>query len=256
MFSCAPTDGAIARALAAEILLALAGQPDRPAVRQTIALLAGTDHESRMTAREIARELSRRGHAPDHRFDLPPHGSDTDGQLAALAAAQPAVVVIAATPEDAARLVRDVRARLAPTLVASVPEGTSAPSYALFGTHVMGHARFRALAGAAAAGIRFPLLASPDPANADTAAFIREFRLRRRHPPDYTAFLTFDATRLLLEAVRRAGPNRARIRQALCDLSPWPGLAGPIHFDGTGCNTRANLPIATSPRYENEPTTP
>jgi ABC-type branched-subunit amino acid transport system substrate-binding protein len=57
--------------------------------------------------------------------------------------------------------------------------------------------------------------------------------------------LTYDATRLLLEALQRAGPRRVALRQALADLSPWNGIAGTIAFDGTGQNTRAELSIGT-----------
>ena len=75
--------------------------------------------------------------------------------------------------------------------------------------------------------------------------FVERFRAERGHAPDYTAALTYDATRLVIETIRAAGPNRARIREALQQLSPWPGVAGLIRFDGTGQNTRTNLSLGT-----------
>jgi hypothetical protein len=43
----------------------------------------------------------------------------------------------------------------------------------------------------------------------------------------------------LIDAVRRAGLNRARIRDALVQLSPWAGVTGTIQWDRTGSNVRA-----------------
>ncbi len=105
----------------------------------------------------------------------------------------------------------------------------------------MSRRRFLELAGPAAEGVRVPRLFAPDSSKPEVNGFIARFMSERRHAPDYIAALTYDATRLLLEAIRRAGPNRARIREVLAQLSPWPGLAGPIHFDGTGQNTRTNV---------------
>jgi branched-chain amino acid transport system substrate-binding protein len=109
----------------------------------------------------------------------------------------------------------------------------------------MGRTRFLNLASAAAEGVRFPLLWAPNSTDTNAAGFIARFASERQHEPDYTAGLTYDATRLLIEAIRRAGPNRARVREALAKLSPWPGIAGLIHFDGTGQNTRTNMGLGT-----------
>ena len=49
---------------------------------------------------------------------------------------------------------------------------------------------------------------------------------------------TYDAVQLLVAAVRQAGLNRARIGDALRDLSPWDGVAGTVRWDTLGGNTR------------------
>lgn len=261
MFACAPSDAGIARALVAAVFEALEGQAairnPPPATRPKLALLTCTDHESRMTTRELLKELSRRGRLPDFRFDVPAGASDFSLQLAALREARPAVVLISAGPEDAARLVRALRTPRTPNTVPLTPplvpnggegarragEGERHPF--LFGTHTLGRTRFLQVAGPAAEGVRFPLLFVPEVADPVRSRFITEFTAARGHGPDYAAALTYDATRLLIEAVRRAGPNRARIREALHQLSPWRGIAGPIQFDGTGQNTRTNVGMAT-----------
>jgi ABC-type branched-subunit amino acid transport system substrate-binding protein len=53
----------------------------------------------------------------------------------------------------------------------------------------------------------------------------------------------YDATRLVIEAIRRAGPNRARIRLALAEPA-WPAnVPGAIQFDGTGQNRRSAIAL-------------
>ena len=225
MFSCAPDDDAVAQVLAEAVMAELKTPADN------IVLLATTDHESRMTAREVVRELLRRGRKPDFRFDVPPDAADIAQQLQAAADAKPAVVLIIAGAEDSARLTKAVRDKV----------GTAT----IFGGQSMSRTRFKELAGPAAEGVRFPLLFVPNPADTASAHFIERFTFEHHRAPDYTAALTYDATRLLVEAIRRAGPNRARIREALTQLSPWSGIAGTIHFDGTGQNTRTDLCLGT-----------
>jgi branched-chain amino acid transport system substrate-binding protein len=246
MFACAPSDAAIARVLVDDVLTALDGQGER------LALLTATDHESRMTTREVLREFSRRQRPPDFRFEVPPGTADITRQLSALAEARPAVVLLIAGAENAARLARAVRNLSAP----QAADGSIAPASILFASQSAARIRFLELAGDDAEGIRFPVLAaSPGSAAADTAArrFLEQFIAARQHPPDDAARLTYDATRLLLEAIRQAGPNRGRVRAALAELSPWQGIAGVIHFDGTGQNTRTDIRMATLQNGRLEP---
>ena len=222
MFSCAPSDAAIARVLVEAVLADLKTPADK------LVLFAATDHESRMTAREVVRELTRRGRRPNFRFEVPP-GADFTKQLQAAAEARPALVLIVAETEDAARLTKAVREKLGSAVV--------------FGSHAMSRRCFAELAGSAADGVRFPLLFVPNSADTNLVRFVASFTTARHHAPDYTAALTYDATRLLIAAIHHAGPNRARIRESLTQLSPWSGFAGTIRFDGTGQNTRTNISL-------------
>lgn len=224
MFSCAPADTAVAQAIVDDLAHRFSEN------KKSIVLLATTDHDSRMTAREVMRELARRSLTPEFRFDLPAGTADATEPLRTVATPPAAVIVIAAAP-DAARIVRAVRAQLG-----AVP---------VYGGPTLGLTRFSELAGPAAEGVRFPQLFTPTPSDETTARFTARFTAARHHAPDYSAALAYDATRLLIEAVRRAGPNRARIREAIVQLSPWTGIAGPISFDGTGQNRRADLHLAT-----------
>ena len=49
---------------------------------------------------------------------------------------------------------------------------------------------------------------------------------------------TYDATRPVIDAIREAGLNRARIRDAIQAAAPWSGAAGSIDWDLVGRNRR------------------
>jgi hypothetical protein len=66
--------------------------------------------------------------------------------------------------------------------------------------------------------------------------FGRSFAERYGHAPDHAARYGYESARLLVAAVRKAGLNRARIRDAVRDLSPWQGAAASIEWDNLGRN--------------------
>ena len=214
MFSCAPADPALAEGLAA----AAAALPG------PLVLFSDTGHDARLASREIIKALARHALAPAFHFEFQPQAPDPAAPLAALTQAPPRVVVIAAGPADAALLAMAVRKRF--------------PAAQLFGTHSLACDAFIQAAGPASEGVRFPLLAVLDPAAPGARVFIERFRAEAGAQPDIRAALAYDAARLLLAAVRKAGLDRAGIREALQSLSPWPGAAGMIEWDSTGRNTR------------------
>lgn len=260
-FACAPSDDAIARVLVDHVFRTLqAGASNRADLKTTrsIVMLSCTDHESRMTAREVMKQFSLRGRLPDYRLELPPGMESYFEHIAALEQtlekSRQTVLLIVAGPEDSARLLEAGRMRLCRgtgtplrTISNSAnsrpkrAEDDGEPRCAIFGTHAMARSRFLALAGANAEGVHLPILFMPDSENPATADFIREFTMARGRAPDHAAALTYDAARLLIAAINSGGPNRARVREALLKLSPWQGIAGIIQFDGTGQNTRTNV---------------
>ena len=67
--------------------------------------------------------------------------------------------------------------------------------------------------------------------------FVARFRRRYGMTPDGNAALAYDATMLLVDAVRQAGPNRASVRRALADLGAhggFRGVTGVIAFSPDG----------------------
>jgi ABC-type branched-subunit amino acid transport system substrate-binding protein len=64
--------------------------------------------------------------------------------------------------------------------------------------------------------------------------FEKRYRARAGTSPTPAAAQAYDAVRLLAAALRRSGPNRARLRDALAELSPYTGASGVISFDHAG----------------------
>jgi branched-chain amino acid transport system substrate-binding protein len=205
VFSVMPDDRALMGALAATLV----SSPDR----DSFVLVAATDHDSRRMKAEFLAALQQRRARPLRVIDV--HAG-----RAALVAGLPSVraVVVLAGPADSAALVR------------AAPRGIR-----IYGGPAMSTRTFLRLAREAAEGVRF---ADPLASSDRAAAFRQEFERRFGEPPDSLAFHAFDAAEMLLAAVRRAGPDRAAIRNALRELSPWNGVSGLVRWDPVGRNER------------------
>jgi branched-chain amino acid transport system substrate-binding protein len=210
MFSCLPTDERLADAVGRA--LARAGRTSG------VVLVSGTDHDSRRTGAELARALAGAGIAIRYRFDL---DSSVGGVAEAVAATGVADVVVAAGPADSARLVVELRAR--------------ASGLRIVGGPGMALSRFVELAGDAADGVLFPSPCDPALLSGGVA---ERFAARSGRRPDCRMAQTYDAVRLVIEAVRAAGPNRARIRDAVATMGRWRGAAGTVEWDAVGRNRR------------------
>jgi branched-chain amino acid transport system substrate-binding protein len=165
---------------------------------------------------------ARRSPAPALQLALPSAAPDYAPGAADVTRTAARAVLVLAGARDAARIVRALRA--------AGFEGT------IVGGAPLGRRPFVEEAGAAAEGVVFPRLF--DPGSPDAEAFSHAYQERWGSAPDYLAAHAYDAVHLLVDAVRRAGPNRALIRDALVALSPRRGAAGTVSWDPTGRSTR------------------
>ncbi len=216
MFSVAPGDHLWAP-LVASGMLEMIGDGN-------FALLATTDHDSRLAAKELVGALAALERGPALRIDLQPGTTDLSTSLGRIGDDYPAAALVIASAADSATLIRALRRR-----------GFAGP---IFGGPQLGRRLFMASAGAAAEGVTLPLLFDSTDQASEAAKFTQRFQARTGFPPDWAAAHTYDATRLLLESIRRAGLSRAAIRQALVELSPWHGVVGLIEWDPTGQSLR------------------
>jgi branched-chain amino acid transport system substrate-binding protein len=211
MFSALPSDAAQAPAVGRALLAASGGD---------FVLVSGTDHDSRAAAKEFGEWLSLRSKGPRIQAELAGDDSEASAAIRVIEA-RPAAVLVVAGAGPAGRLVKALRA--------------SGYRGQVLGGATLGRDEFRNIGGAAIEGVVFPLLYEP---GAGWDAFAARFTRRFGLPPDYAAGQAYDSVRLLAAAVREAGLNRARIRDAVRGLSPWHGVAGVIDWDPLGQNQR------------------
>jgi len=214
MFSLVPGDHLQTPVLAAAISEHVGARP--------FVVVSADDHDSRLFAAELAKCFAARRMVPRYHFQCKQAAPDLAGLVARVVESSPDAVVLVAGAHQSARLLVAVRER-----------GFAGP---VFGGPAMGRRRFLGEAGDAAEGVVFPLLYDPREASAE---FTKTFASRFERSPDYTAAHTYDAVGLLVAAIRKAGLNRARIRDAVRELSPWSGAAGIVTWDPLGSNVRA-----------------
>jgi branched-chain amino acid transport system substrate-binding protein len=209
LFSLPPSDERIASLLAEAV--ARAGGP--------LVIAAATDHDSHAALVAVRRALAARQLGPSALVELAPLTDDPGLVATRLLASHPRVVLVLAGARAAGRLVAALRpAGFAGTIVGGASLARNA---------------FRRAAGDNAEGALVPLAAGGGPSR---EAFVRAYVGRWGEPPDDAAVQSYDAVRLTAGAVREAGLNRARIRDAVRALAPWRGAEGTVHWDARGRN--------------------
>jgi branched-chain amino acid transport system substrate-binding protein len=204
-FSLMPDDRGLMSALADSLL----SGPER----DSFLLVLATDHDSRIMKAEFLAALDRRRARPHRIVEFHTGKADFD-----VVETDARAIVVLAGAADSAAVVRQVR-----------------QSMLVYGGPAFGSRTFLRLAGSAAEGARFPNPLGPSSRAAD---FATRFTTRYGEPPDYAACHAYDAAEMLIAAIRRAGPDRTSIRDAIRDLSPWEGVSGLIRWDKLGRNDR------------------
>lgn len=216
-FSLAPSDSRIAEALADAIA--------RFAGPKQLSVVSTLDHDARALSSRLLRALAARTIYPTSQLQIQSQATDTRGQLQRQAGLRGPIVLIA-NPIDSANLLIEIKA--------------SAEGRLVFGGPSFGTQQFLAMAGDASEGAVFPILWHPNVNNA-AVSFSRAFRKRYNTEPDYLAAFAFDATALLIRAIRRSGPNRAGICDAVRSLSRFNGVSGSITWDPNGRSGKARV---------------
>ncbi len=207
LFSLPPSDEAISGALASTISGAAAGR---------IGILAGTDHDSRAALASLRHALA--GAAVATVVEVAPEEAPAVAAGRLLAGGARVVLVLA--PSTRAGL----------CVAALRGAGFEGP---ILGGGALGRAAFARSAGPSAEGVIAPLSAGQ---GEPWRAFAVAYEQRWAGPPDGAAAQGYDAVRLVAAAVRRAGLNRARIRDAVRALAPWPGASGVVRWNAVGRN--------------------
>jgi branched-chain amino acid transport system substrate-binding protein len=213
MFSCAPGDHLLAEAVSQE----LRERGSR------FGLVSAIDHDSRAFVTQLKLAFVRDRLSTVLHLEWPGGTEDPARIARELAVAAPDAIVVVATARDSTALIKAIReAGFAGILL-------SGPSIA------------RADPDPSLNGVLYPALGGIP------AAFQTKFLTRYGRYPDYTAAHAYDAANIVIEAIRTAGLNRPRIRDAVQAISPVHAVTGVIEWDAQGQNHRAvSLRVFTS----------
>jgi branched-chain amino acid transport system substrate-binding protein len=114
----------------------------------------------------------------------------------------------------------------------------------VFGSHRTIGDELVNLAGPAAEGFEAVFPYDPTQRDQQWLDFVARFDARYHEKPDHFAALAYDAMRILLQSICRAGLNRARIRDALTATENYQGVTGKMVFD-PNCKNIHPLFLAT-----------
>ncbi len=145
-------------------------------------------------------------------------------QMERLQKAEPDAVILWADPEPAGLLVKSMR-----------EAGMNIPVVAC--ERIINPAFLRA-AGKAAEGVIATSPFNPMDSNPRLVQFTKRYQERFGEPPNAYAAHSYDGTQMVIEAIRKAGLNRYRIRDVLADMRHWDGVTGEIIMDDVYTNRR------------------
>jgi len=113
----------------------------------------------------------------------------------------------------------------------------------VFGSHRTISEDMVKLAGAAAENFEAVFPYDPTRTDPQWLDFNARYEARFHEKPDHFAALAYDAMRILLDAICRAGLNKGRIRDALTGMENYKGVTGDMVFD-PNCKNIAALFLA------------
>jgi len=221
IFRLGPSDEDQARAIASQIY--------QGAVAKKVLLIVETDHDGRVGEQEFERAVNLLHGIPPERLEVSSPGTDLEAIVArAQTNASDAIVLWTSAP---------LAAQLLPLLSANNLEK---PIYVCrkAAASLAGNA-FDLVGGGVPAMGTLPrgtwvTASSPGATRSDALAFQERYHAKTGAWPSFAAMQTYDAVRLLAQALRVAGANRSRLRDHLAAGNRFAGLTGAITFDSAG----------------------
>jgi len=122
------------------------------------------------------------------------------------------------------------------------------------GADAWGSAELMTLCGKDCIGQFFSTHYAAAGAQGATKEFIDRYNTKYKYVPDDVAALTWDAARLVLQAVQSAGKidkdikaERKAVRDALANIKEFDGITGKMKFSGTGDPAKCAVVVQISP---------
>ena len=198
-------------------------------------LVSEKDHDGKMASEEYVKEVNKLGAPVPASVAIDPLKPDADSLLAMIKTKSPEAIVLWTLPETAKELIHAIRAA-----------GFNGPIYVSQKSAQTGSGlRFASLNTGATKGFSGTELYAVDARQAESplrASFARRYKLATGRLPSPAAAQAYDAVRLVAQAVREAGANRARVRDEISTARNLAGVSGAITFDSQG-NNRAEVSL-------------
>ena len=226
IFRLAPTDTQQARAFARDIYV------ERKLKK--VILITNGNHDGRAGGEEFQKAVHTLSALPLDQIEIDPAGSNLDSSVSQIIATKPEALVFWTGEKTASRLLPQMLGAFPSTQFYLSQEAVQTLS-------ISGRRNIWIVASRL---VEKPLRDS----------FEKRYRARTGEFPIPAAAQAYDAIRILAASLRRSGPNRARLRDALAALSNYQGASGPVAFDHAGNDlsdfTLVSFPSAdsTSPR--------
>ncbi len=148
---------------------------------------------------------------------------DFEAPLTAMAAAKPDLVYFGAYYNDAALLIRQAR--------------QMGMTQTISGSGVDYADALITLAGKDSEGVYLCTLFFPNSPDPRDKAFIKAFTDRYGKAPTVNASESYEGAKIMLEAIRRAGTDHAKIRAALENMKDFVAFNRPVSFSSTNHNS-------------------
>lgn len=183
-----------------------------------VGLVTSTDHDGRIAAAELRREMEGQGVPPAFHLPIGTNENDQGKVGKRINAFSPDGLVLYVPPTIALRLLANLKdaAVACPVLIPWIPDLSAAELQAVYGGTIVA--------------------AEPFEKSASYVEFSESYRQRFGGDPSPSAAYAYDAARLIVAAARKGDPTRSELRAGMAALSGFEGVTGPIRWDNGGGN--------------------
>jgi branched-chain amino acid transport system substrate-binding protein len=101
----------------------------------------------------------------------------------------------------------------------------------LLGTSSLNNEQLLKLAGPAVEGLIFTNNFDASNSDPKVQEFAKEFKATYGVEPDQFAAVAYDSLGMLVEVLKKSGPDRAKLRDELAKIKDYPGVSGKTSFD-------------------------
>lgn len=188
-----------------------------------IVVFRGNSRPGRMGVRPFVDAVRRLGHPVLQEINFKDGDRTFDTQVAVIKQANPEAVVFWGNPAETGPAAAQLRAA-----------GVKA---AFYGFDRLVDPDFVKLAGPAVAeGTTAAYPFNPEKTDPPWTNFVARFQKRYDMKPDIYAGYAYDGTQMLIDAIKKAGPNRYRIHDQMRAINEYNGVCGYMRFDGRSDN--------------------